>query len=212
MTMKTIRLIIASVLCLFIQKAHAQYVFIPDQNGKPLTDARYENITGSPYLLDEWANAEVKLADNKLVKPAEVRYDMVADKLLFKQENKVYEFSPKVAAFSIITKNGNRTFLLKDDGNNESGYFELLSNGKVKLLKKTRKVILEVKGYNSANVEKIIDENKKYYVLYNGVEKEVKLNKNSFLNALPDLKEQINQYNAKLSKEDDYIKLTSALN
>ncbi|MFC3561227.1 hypothetical protein [Pedobacter jamesrossensis] len=210
--MKTRKLFLISALCLFIHEVDAQYVFIPDQNGRPLTDARYENLTGSPYFVDEWTNAEVKLADNNVIKPTEVRYDMVEDKLLFKQDNKVYEFSPKVAAFTLMTKIGNRTFLLKDDGNSESGYYELLSNGKVKLLKKNKKVILETKGYNSANLEKTVDENKKYYVLYNGVEKEVKLNKNSFLNALPEFKDQINKYNSKLSKEEDFIKLTSAFN
>lgn len=210
--MKKIKLFLISALCFFIYEVDAQYIFIPDQNGRPLTDARYENLTGSPYFVDEWTNAEVKLADNNILKPTEVRYDMVTDKLLFKQDNKIYEFSPKVAAFTLMTKGGNRTFLLKDDGNNESGYFELLSNGKVKLLKKTRKVILEAKGYNSATVEKTVDENKKYYVLYNGVEKEVKLNKNSFINALPELKDEITKYSFKLSKEDDYIKLITFLN
>ncbi|WP_231458504.1 hypothetical protein [Pedobacter sp. Leaf132] len=210
--MKNIITILTLLLGIFGYQAKAQYVFIPDQTGKPLTDAKYENVTGSPYLVEEWTNAEVKLADNNMIKPAEVRYDMVSDKLLFRQENKVYEFFPKVAAFTLFTKSGKRTFLLKNGINNDNGYYELLNNGKITLLKKVKKVVLEAKGYNSANVEKLIDESKKYYILNDGKEKEVKLNKNSLVSVLPNYKAQIDLYKGKLSNEKDFLELITSLN
>lgn len=207
--MKNIRLLVIVVFLFTFSLTNAQYVFIPDQTGRPLTDTKYETLTGSPYLIEEWSNAEVKLADNKIVKPEAVRYDLVTDKLLFKQDNKVYEFSPRVAAFSLLTKTGTRTFLLKNDND---GYFEVLTNGKVKLMKKVKKVILEAKGYNSANIEKTVDEKKKYYVIYDGKEKEVKLSKKALVEALPEFKDNINGYKLSSAKEDAFVELITSLN
>lgn len=207
-------LLISALLFLGLN-ASAQHVFIPDQNGKQLTDAKYENVTGTPYLIDKWVNGEVKLSDGKTVKPSALKFDLVTDKLLFQENGKTYEFSPKVAAFSLHTDNGTKTFLLKDQNSKEEGYYELLTNGKIQFLKKTKKIVLERKGYNSATVEKTVDENTKYYVVSNGKEVEVKLNKKSLSEALPAFKEKINAFEITQTKkelENGYIAMVNNLN
>lgn len=203
--------IIAALQLLFINPSKAQFDFIPDQTtGKPLTTARYENVSGTPFLIDSWLSGEVKLSNGNLVKPKALKFDAVENKLLFQQDNKTFEFFPKVAAFKLFVPNGARTFLLKDD--NKGEYFELLSDGKVKLFKKTKKTVLERKGYNSATVEKVIDENIKYYLVANGKETEVKLTKKSFINALPLYKQEISKYNLDSSDlETAYIALVNSL-
>ncbi|RZK77279.1 MAG: hypothetical protein EOO92_13170, partial [Pedobacter sp.] len=142
-------ILIAVTLHLSASTVNAQFIFVPDQNGKPLTDAKYENLTGTPFYLDTWTKAEVKLANGEIVKPNEVKYDVVSEKLLFKLEDKIFEFYPKVASFTLITDQGNKTFLIKNESKG-SGYFEVLASGKIKLFKRLRKNILETKGYNSA--------------------------------------------------------------
>jgi hypothetical protein len=200
--------LVINVLAINLSKA--QYEFIPDQTtGKPLTTARYENVTGTPFLIDAWLNGEVKLANGSVVKPKAIKYDAVEDKLLFQQDGKIFEFFPKVAVFKLYAPNQTRTFLINDKN---SQYFELLADGDIKLLKKTKKVVLERKGYNSATVEKVIDENIKYYIVANNNQSEVKLNRKALIKALPNYKTQIEIF--PLSDEDqetEYINLIKSL-
>lgn len=200
----------ALINILTISLSKAQYEFIPDQTtGKPLTASRYENVTGTPYLIDAWLNGEVKLANGSIVKPKAIKYDVVDDKLLFQQDGKTFEFFPKVAMFKLYAQNQTRTFLIND----KSGqYFELLVDGDVKLLKKTKKVVLERKGYNSATIEKVIDENIKYFVLADDKQSEVKLDKKALAKALPNYKSQIDSFSVSNGgTESDYVNLIKAL-
>lgn len=198
------------MLFLVNTKSNAQYEFIPDQTtGKPLTVLRYENVIGSPYLIDQWLNGEVKLANGNIVKPKAIKYDVVQQKLLFLQDDKTFEFFPKVASFKLYTSTQTRTFLINDKNDQ---YFELLVNGDIRLLKKITKVVLERKGYNSATVEKVIDENIKYLILDSDKQTEVKLTKKSFAKALPKYKSQIDAITiSDGNEENDYINLIKSL-
>ncbi len=180
--------------------------------GKPLNDLKYEHVTGSPYLVDQWLNGEAKLTNGSVVKSKAIKYDLVENKLLFQQDNKVFEFFPKAVAFVLFAPEGKRTFLLLKE-NEKDGYFELLEDGKIKLLKKTRKKIVDRKGYNSAVVETTIEENVNYFLLEDGKQKEVKLTKKSLTSALPSYKESINTYRLDSSDlEKSFIKLIAILN
>lgn len=53
---------------------------------------------------------------------------------------------------------------------------------------------MEVNGYNAATVEKIISKHKKYFIVFDNKEIEVKLNKKSFIAALPNFKDKIEAY------------------
>ncbi|TKC03181.1 hypothetical protein [Pedobacter cryotolerans] len=203
-------LLFLAINAISINLSKAQYEFIPDQTtGKPLTTARYENVTGTPYLVDAWLNGEVKLANGSIVKPKAIKYDAVTDKLLFQQDGKIFEFFPRVAVFKLFAPNQTRTFLINDKNDQ---YFELLTDGDIKLLKKTKKVVLERKGYNSATVEKVIDENIKYFILVNDKQSEVKLNKKALAKLLPNYKSQIDEYTiSQGTEENDYINLIKSL-
>lgn len=179
--------------------------------GKPLNDLKYEHVTGSPYLVDQWLNGEAKLTNGSVVKSKAIKYDLVENKLLFQQDNEVFEFFPKAVAFALFAPEGKRTFLLKE--NEKDGYFELLEDGKIQLLKKTRKKIVDRKDYNSAVVETTIAENVNYFLLVDGKQKEIKLTKKSIISALPSYKENINTHNLDPSDlEKSFIKLIAILN
>lgn len=195
-------LVLSLLLCVSHVYVYAQYQFVPDMTGKQLTDAKYVDLTGTPYFIDQWLNGEVKLSDGKIIKPTEIKYDMVEDKLLFQAEGKIFEFSPPVLSFTLHTKEGIKTFVKKDQAGSVGGYFQVLNQGKIKLLKKNRKSILEVKGYNSANVNKTVDENKRYFVNANGRDIEVKLTKNYFLESFPEYKSQIESFDLKSNKKN----------
>jgi hypothetical protein len=93
--------------------------------------------------------------------------------------------------------------------------FSGLSKANLQFLKKTTKTILEAKGYNSATLEKVVNENKKYFINFMGSTTEVKLNKKSFLSVLPLFKDKIESYFLDTSKkinEQNFVELVTYLN
>jgi hypothetical protein len=195
----------------------AQYQFVADEKGKLLTDKRYENVEGSAYLFSDWKPGEVVTNDKKLVQNLSLKYDQVADNLLFEANGASYEFTPKVASFVIKSGNTSRKFiyLTQETGAPLTGYFEALADGKFKLYKKAKKIVLEAKGYNSANINKVIDENKKYYYVENGKFREFKLNKKAIESAFTHHKSEVDSYlatNKGLKDEGDIISFFQFLN
>jgi hypothetical protein len=205
-------LIILTFVCV---KARSQYVFIPDNTGKQLSEARYENVTGSPYFFDSWLAGEAKLSKGQVVKVQELKYDLVKDRLIYKVDDKIFEFFPLCTSFTLYSTDGNKTFLLRASETEAPAYYQLLHEGPIQFLKKTTKTILEAKGYNSATLEKVVNENKKYFINFMGSTTEVKLNKKSFLSVLPSFKDKIESYFLDTSKkinEQNFVELISLLN
>lgn len=204
--------ILISIQVLSSVNTNAQNQVVLDPvTGKPLTDLKYEQVIGSPYLVDQWLNGEVKLANGSIVKAKAVKYNILENRLLFQQDNKVFEFFPQAVAFVLFAPEGKRTFLFRE--NEKDGYFELLEDGKIQLLKKTKKKIQDRKDYNSAVVETTIAENVNYFLMVDGKQKEVKLTKKSIRSALPNYKEYINTHNLDPSDvEKSFIKLIAILN
>lgn len=205
------------ILLFAAKNVSAQYQFVADEKGRLLTDKRYENVEGSAYLFPDWKQGEVITNENKLVQNLSLKYDQVADNLLFQANGASYEFMPKVLSFVIKSGKISQKFvyLTQDAGVPVTGYFEDLADGKFKLYKKVKKIVLEAKGYNSANVNKVIDENKKYYYLENGKFKELKINKKAIENTLADHKGEVDAYlatNKSLKNEAELILLFQFLN
>lgn len=204
-------------LLIAVKNVNAQYQFVADEKGRLLTDKRYENIEGSAYLFADWKPGEVITSENKLVQNLSLKYDQVADNLLFQANGASYEFMPKVKSFVIKSGVVSQKFVYLNVGANDAtgGYFEILADGKFKLYKKVKKIILEAKGYNSANLNKVIDEHKQYYCLKDGKLEEFKINKKSIENILVDHKGQLDAYlatNKSLKREDDVVQLFQFLN
>jgi len=205
------------ILLFAAKNLSAQYQFVADEKGRLLTDKRYENVEGSAYLFPDWKQGEVITSENKLVPNLSLKYDQVADNLLFQANGASYEFIPKVLSFVIKSGKISQKFvyLNQNDGAPDIGYFEILADGKFKLYKKVKKIVLEAKGYNSANVNKVIDENKKYYYQENGRVKELKINKKAVENAFADHRAEVDAYlatNKSLKNEADIILLFQFLN
>ncbi len=213
------KIVSAILFCsLFAAKSlSAQYQFVADEKGRVLTDKRYENVEGSAYLFPDWKTGEVITNEKKLVQNLSLKYDQVTDNLLFQANGASYEFIPKVASFIIKSGGISRKFiyLTQETGASAKGYFEVLVDGKFQLFKKTKKTVLEAKGYNSANVNKVIDENKKYYYAENGKFKELKINKKAIENTFAAYKPEIDAYlaaNKSLKDEADVISFFQFLN
>jgi len=201
----------------FAQREISTQNFANTTDGSPVSLVKYENITGNPYLNEEWELGTVKFTNEKTYKDIKLKYDLVADELHFEDKGKELVFVSPVTEFRIDSKN-----TVKTESSYRKGYafdpksfYQVLSSGTTTLLKKVKKIIVDKTPYNSATAVKIFDTQTKYYLLVNDKETPIKNNKKSLLNALGNnvvLAEYIQKEKLDASKDDDLVKIINYYN
>lgn len=112
------------------------------QANRNVNGATMENIEGTPYLTETFANGEIYLDKGKHVVP--IRYNMYNDVIEYNQNNQTYVLDPndniKKVQFNdyifIVEK-------YESKGKAKHGYFTLLDSGKVTLLSKKTVIFKE---------------------------------------------------------------------
>jgi len=160
-----------AVLLFFSINAKAQQVdFYRAELSHDGIPAKYKDVTGSPYLFENWALGSAKTVDNATKKDIELKYDEIEDILIMKgAENKLMIFPAQVAEFTINDSKTNSTRTFKSGFNatkstTDQSFFEVIADGKVKLLRKNHKVISESKSYSGA-VNRSVSDGVKYYLV-----------------------------------------------
>lgn len=164
--------------------------------GKYTAEKTVENLVGSLYLFDnEWKVAELKSSDGAVYKDFNIKYDIVNDLLIYQgKANEIMEFVVPINEFSIgslVFKNGYPSI----NTNTAKTFYQVLFEGKIRLLKKVTKTIIEAQNYNSPSMVKNIDTQTKYYIINkNGSIIPIKTNKKDVLDLLSEKSEQVKQY------------------
>jgi hypothetical protein len=181
--------------------------------GKYTGEKTVENMVGDPYLFADWKPATVKFASGKVFKDMQVKYNLVDDKLRLKGETgEPMNFVDQVAEFRISSTNGELQYR---NGFNPVGnytaytFYEIIFEGKIKLLKKVSKTIIETQDYNSPSMVKNIDEQTHYFLVKNDQLTEFKPVKKAVVELLKDKQDLINSYisSSKVDfKSDDSLK------
>lgn len=191
--------------------------FLHDVNGVPLTTSKYEDVTGTPYLVDTWLPGTVKFANGVSYKNnLFLKYNIKDDELYFEgKNNEPLLFIDSVTEFAITNPPGvihhYRNGYKAIGGYSDKSFFEVLADGSVQLLKKTNKTILESKAYNSPTTERSFVEVSQYYLVRFGTFTPVKRDKKSILAALndkqPALEKYIKDNGLNVKNDDDLSKL-----
>lgn len=188
-----------------------------DFMGRPVFEKRYTDIKGTPYLFEDWVEGSVKLKSGKAFDGVKLKYDQVADELMFlDQAGKEMLFVEPVVEFTMDKK----TFRIgypATDGASPESYYEVLVEGKTELLKRTSKKVIEEAAYNAATKVKTIRSNESYYVTASNLSlTKVKKDKKSLLAALPDKSAELEAYvksnRLDLRQEQDMAKLIAYYN
>lgn len=214
-------LIICGVFIMASPKAYAQ-AEIPDKTGQPLMTKGYVNLEGSPFFVNDWVNGSVTLANGSSFKNVQLKYNELEDVLYFKNgKNEEFMFAQPVQEFTLqIPKtDGLQQHHFRNGylaGSNAKAYYEILSDGKAQLLKRSSKVIQEDKEYNSATVTQKIIESIKYYLFIDGKMNPVKKDKKSLFSILGNKTAELDNYikanNLNIKDDDDLIKLINYYN
>ncbi|WP_432712987.1 hypothetical protein [Pedobacter sp.] len=213
----------ALCFCLFstnLLSSQAQGVTVSgDGQGIYFVGNTYSNLTGSPYLYEDWAKGYVKLANGTVYRDLFVKYDQVKDELIFLNEKKSPQlFSQPVTEFTIVNINEGvetkRTFIngfqSMGDANSKT-YYELLVAGNTKLVKHISKKVVEERGNGSILVNKQVKETAKYYLSMADNLYPIKRDQKAILVTLKskatELTSFIKENNLNLKKDGDLITL-----
>jgi len=132
-----------------------------DNQNRPLLTKSYVDVNGSPYFNDNFVKGSVKLSDGKKYDNVYLQLDEVKSTLLFKDTKdtkEAMEYSLPVSEFNLNLENGtvaNFKKVASDEKN--TGFYQVIYDGKFSLLKRTRKSVVTKATYGTANVEKNIN-------------------------------------------------------
>lgn len=215
--LKTVALSLAFVAT--ISMANAQS--LRDQNSITSV-SKYGDLQGSPYFNPNWMQGDVKFKNGSTATQM-IIYDQIKDYLFAKGKvDELGQFDTPVAEFTIPAEDGTLTHFSSFSANGkfpDNAFFQVLSNGKVKLLKRNLKSISESKGeLGTAITKREVVDNIDYFLLIDGKTVKIKKDKKSVLQALSssnklmELDNYIANNNLNLKKDPDLIKLIAYYN
>jgi hypothetical protein len=145
-------------------------------SGQPVGLPKYVKVVeGSAFFNPEWLNGRVMLSEGKEYGPMQLKLDLLKDELYYLDPSgrEMIATTPLQRIILIDTiKNLHYIFINSfaipaKNPDVESGWYELMNNGKASIYKKLTKVITETKPYGSATTEQIIHTSSKYFILFN---------------------------------------------
>src|SRR5471030_420071 len=138
--------------------------------GSPLTDVKGVDVKesdpevqGTPYLFDDWMPGLVITETGKTYANLKLKYDTRSNQIIFLgNDDKPMNFAEPLNSFVINNMRFAKGFT-PVDLQTSSTFYEVLADGKVKLLKYFRKVVEERQSYG-APIEKKYKESQYYYI------------------------------------------------
>jgi len=197
-------LIVAGLMCCGTISS-AQNQILNDNQGKPVMEQSYTDVEGSPYLAASWLPGIVSLTNGKTI-AAKLKYDVVKDELLFQspRDSMALAFVTPVKSFRfdigtidesslvpLIFSNGYPAI----DEQSEVSFYQVIADGKVKLLKRYKKVIHSDQAFNSATTTKTFAmRDAVYYLLADNKIIRVKPTPKTIAATLPDKTDQVQTF------------------
>jgi len=178
-----------------------------------------KDTEGSPYLNLDWEPADILLKNGKKISDLNVRYDVLENKIVYQDKGKTYAVGTPDSIAKIKFLDKTLIYIPFEKGNTtEKGFFEIVSKGKVSLLRKYEIEVLRANysvqfdtGYKNDRLTL-----KKELYLQKEDQAAVANRKNRLLEVLSDKKNDVIQYikRGKLSVKDqeDIIKILAFYN
>jgi hypothetical protein len=196
--------------------AKAQTQMLNDNQGKPVMEQNYIDVEGSPYLVPNWFPGKVNLVSGKTML-AKLKYDLIKDELLFQspRDSLALAFVEPVRSFSFDTFGIPESNLLPlvfgsgypaIDEQTPASFYQVIADGKVKVLKRYKKIIHSDQVFNSATVTKTFAlKDAVYYLLMNDKIGRIRPGSKVILTALNDKAEKMQTYikSAKVDYKSD---------
>lgn len=186
-------------------------VFLQDSNGKLLISNNYTDVDGNPYFPKEWVEGTVSLKAGKVIAYNALRLNTITGNLEFKFTDKAYDVVNPMYEFTLETLKFRKGFEPFEKQNTET-FYQVLYDGKQKLLCYRLGSIYLDSPYNSATKTKKFQLSESYYLQKaDGKLHELKKNLKFFLLLLDDKSKQLEEYckkeNIKLRSWNDAVRI-----
>jgi len=195
---------------------------LADLNGHSLEKKYDPEITGSPFINDDWVSARVTLSRGKEIGPLPIKLNIESNELYFldstaKEMIAAEGLVKKVYCIDYYSKDSLR-YIFKSgypaiDGQNENYFYQVFTEGRIELLAKKFKYVRSEKNELTGDVSKtFVDGAVVLYVFAYGIMQPFRSNKN-FVAALweEDKQEAMNKYisayKINLKSTPDLVKL-----
>lgn len=170
-----------------------------DTHGMPFTKKSFEDISGNPYLIDKWVPGTAQAASGLRFDNLKLKYDTYDNQLIFvyNDNDEPLMFKDNIKSFTLLSPlplHFSKGFPAIDNQITDS-YYQVLSNGRLTLLKHYGKVITQHKEYgNDATMFKSFQDITDYY-LYTGHKMiKVKRSKSDILALMTDKSADVNAF------------------
>ncbi|GAB3909871.1 hypothetical protein [Mucilaginibacter boryungensis] len=191
-------------IALFVSVTAKAQNYYSDIQGNVLKENRADEAEGSPYLKDTWGIGSATIAkgtyDNMKLK-----YDLKNDVVVFASKDNVpMSFAEPVTRFIIDGMKFASGFPAIGAQVKDS-YYQVLSDGKTKLLKHLAKHIEETKTYGSATANRTYVATATYYVFKDDKMSAIKPDKKAVMAVMADKAGQMEDYlkNNKVNFKND---------
>ncbi len=216
--MRKLQFIISSLLIIpFLGYSQSQLngptgqVFLQDASGKYITSNNYTDVDGNPYFPKEWVEGSITLKTGKSIFYNALRLNTISGNLEFKFTDKAYDVINPINEFTLGTMKFRNGFEPTEKQNTET-FYQVLFDGKQKLLCHKLGSIYVDQPYNSATKTKKFELHESYFLQKtDGKLYEVKKNLKYFLIVLGDKSNQLEEYckkeNIKLRSWEDAVRV-----
>jgi len=183
-------------------KAYDDHLTITGYEGGPFINA-YANIEGSPYFIEYYCPASLRLNKGKEYKNVPVKVNLYSheifvidsnNKEIIVTEGLIINVSLTDTAGAIPHTYHFSSGYPATDKNNSFNYYQILSDGKLQLLKHIRKEIVEQKNVQSGETRKEFVSRTEFYTYSNGEIKKLKRDKEDIQELMKDREQKINEY------------------
>ncbi|MFC0773571.1 hypothetical protein [Terrimonas alba] len=190
--------------------------------GLKYNDGSYINeknadVKGQPFLYDEWEKGSVLLKTKEKIDSVLIKYNLYTDLLVVKVDEQEYQFNIDVQEFLIYNQDPGGNVLFRSGytpvpGMTEKSFYQVLYDGKTKLLLKRKKIITEELTSTPGVKVKVYEDRPAYYILTAGGKMEkMKKKGDSILNILGDKRKELTKMaeanKLKLTVDADLVKL-----
>lgn len=218
--------VLMSMLLWSIIEINAQQVVDQGQTGSSttirfynMTENVYNVLEGSPYSSIEFQDGSILpfLPNSKWISGYKLRYNSYANQLEFKELNVIKKVLPTdIKAFKIGEAIYESGFPAIDKLNNNS-FYNVLFDGKAKLLKNSTTLLQEVKTADDVKQGDKFTTYDYYYLFENEEIKKFFTTKKAFLKVIPSAKIAaietfINEKKLKLKDENDFVEVVKFYN
>lgn len=183
-------------------KAYDDHLTITDNEGGPFKN-NYGNIEGSPFFIEHYCPANLKLNKGTEYQNILTKLDLYTHEIIVidKDNKEIIVTEGLVVNVSLTDTAGGiphmdifRCGYPAIDKNKPFNYYQVLSDGKLQLLKHIRKEIAVEKNIQSGEIRKEFVTREEYYTFSYGEIKKLKRDKEYIKELMKDQEQKINEY------------------